>query len=184
MDAIELLRQNEQKDESLEADMKFTQKAIVEIRTLRAENRIPPKEKTDLRIKVSSNVKVKGKVEILTNPQNKIYIQTLANVQRIETFKGGFPKRKNLLMGIVSDVEMALPLEKGLINFNQERKRLERELSKIGSEIDRIEKRLKNSNFLTRAPKEVIQETKRRLGEFRNKKTMLEESLKHILSLI
>ncbi len=174
----------EWKDESLEADMKFTQEAIVEIRTLRAENRIPPKEKTDLRIKVSSNVKVKGKVEILTNPQNKIYIQTLANVQEIEIFKGGFPKRKNLLKGIVSDVEIALPLEKGLINFNQERKRLERELSKIGSDTERIEKRLQNSNFLNRAPKEVIQETKRRLGELRNKKTKLEESLKHILSLI
>ena len=60
----------------------------------------------------------------------------------------------------------------------------EKELSKIMLEIEKIESRLQNTNFLDRAPKEVIKETKGKLRDLRDKKTKLEESLKHILSLI
>jgi valyl-tRNA synthetase len=51
-------------------------------------------------------------------------------------------------------------------------------------DIEKIETRLKNTNFLNRAPKEVIKETKGKLRDLQGKKTKLEESLEHILSLI
>jgi valyl-tRNA synthetase len=175
--------QKEWKDEELERRMEIVQKAIVEIRTLRAENRIPPKKSIDLQIKLCDTAKGKDEVAILNNPQSQRYIQTLANIREIETVKQ-FQMDKTLLKGVVGDLEIAIPLEEGLIDFNQEKKRIERELTKIEKEVEKIKRRLQNTDFLSHAPLPVIEKTKGRLRELNNRKTKLEESLEHILSLV
>jgi valyl-tRNA synthetase len=123
----------------------------------------------------------KAEAEIIRH--SKEYIQTLANIRQVEILDH-FPQQKKFLKGIAGSWEIAIPIEEGVFNLNQEKQRLEKELSKIMLEIEKIESRLKNTNFLNRAPKEVIKETKRKLRDLQGKKTKLEESLKHILSLI
>ncbi|TET69537.1 MAG: valine--tRNA ligase [Candidatus Aminicenantes bacterium] len=171
------------KDEEADREMKFLQEAIVGIRTIRAENRIPPKKKVDLYVKVKDERKVGKKTEAEIIRHNKEYIQALANIRQVEILDH-FPQQKKFLKGIAGSWEIAIPIEEGVFNLNQEKQRLEKELSKIMLEIEKIESRLKNTNFLNRAPKEVIKETKGKLRDLRDKKTKLEESLKHILSLI
>jgi valyl-tRNA synthetase len=167
----------ELKDESAESDMKLLQKVIVEVRTIRAENRIPPKQKIELWVK---GIEDKGKQFI---HRNETYIQSLANIRHIEILDH-FPEQKKLLKGIAGSWEIAIPVEDGIIDLQQEQQRLEREFSKIKVETEKLEKRVKNVNFLERAPKEVTLETKRRLSELLSKKTKLEQNLKHILSLV
>ncbi len=164
------------KDEQAEAEMNLLQEAIVEVRTIRAENRIPPKEKIDLWMKVS-----KGKERDMIQ-KHEIYIQTLANVRQVD-FRDDFPKKKRFLRGISGSWEIAIPLG-GVFGLEQEKQRLEREMAKIISDIKKIESRLENTNFLEKAPKEVIQEAKTRLRRLQNRKLKLEQSLEHILSLI
>jgi valyl-tRNA synthetase len=171
------------KDEEADREMKFLQDAIVGIRTIRAENRIPPKKKVDLWVKVKDERKVGKKAEAEIIRQNKEYLQALANIRQVEILDH-FPQQKKFLKGIAGSWEIAIPIEEGVFNLNQEKQRLEKELSKIMLEIEKIESRLKNTNFLNRAPKEIIKETKGKLRDLRDKKTKLEESLKHILSLI
>jgi len=171
------------KDEEADREMKFLQEAIVGIRTIRAENRIPPKKKVDLCVKVKDERKVGKKAEAEIIRHNKEYIQALANIRQVEILDH-FPQQKKFLKGMAGSWEIAIPIEEGVFNLNQEKQRLEKELSKIMLEIEKIESRLKNTNFLNRAPKEVIKETKGKLRDLRDKKTKLEESLKHILSLI
>ncbi|HEB35983.1 MAG TPA: valine--tRNA ligase [Candidatus Aminicenantes bacterium] len=173
----------ELKDEEADREMKFLQEAIVGIRTIRAENRIPPKKKVDLYVKVKDERKVGKKTEAEIIRHNKEYIQTLANIRQVEILEH-FPQQKKFLKGIAGSWEIAIPIEEGVFNLNQEKERLEKELSKIMLEIEKIESRLKNTNFLNRAPKEVVKETKGKLRDLRDKKTKTEESLKHILSLI
>ncbi len=95
-----------------------------------------------------------------------------------------FPAEKKLLKGVAGSWEIAIPIEEGVFNLEQEKQRLDKELAKITQDMERIEKRLQNTDFLKRAPKNVIQETKGRLQELQAKKAKLEESLEHILSLI
>jgi valyl-tRNA synthetase len=173
----------ELKDEEADREMKFLQEAIVGIRTIRAENRIPPKKKVDLYVKVKDERKVGKKAEAEIIRHNKEYIQALANIRQVEILDH-FPQQKKFLKGIAGSWEIAIPIEEGVFNLNQEKQRLEKELSKIMLEIEKIESRLKNTNFLNRAPKDVIKETKGKLRDLRDKKTKLEESLEHILSLI
>jgi valyl-tRNA synthetase len=171
------------RDEQAEKEMRFLQEAIVGIRTIRAENRIPPKKKVDLYVKVKDERKVGKKAEAEIIRDTKEYIQTLANICQVEILDH-FPRQKKLLKGIAGSWEIAIPIEEGVFNLNQEKQRLEKELSKIMLDIEKIETRLKNTNFLNRAPKEVIKETKGKLRDLQGKKTKLEESLEHILSLI
>jgi valyl-tRNA synthetase len=123
------------------------------------------------------------KAEVENIRHNKEYIQALANIRQVEILDH-FPQQKKFLKGIAGSWEIAIPIEEGVFNLNQEKQRLEKELSKIMLEIEKIESRLKNTNFLNRAPKEVVKETKGNLRDLRDKKTKTEESLKHILSLI
>jgi valyl-tRNA synthetase len=165
------------KDKKAEKEMKYLQEAIIGVRTIRAENRIPPRQKIELWIKVKKD---EEKRLIL---DNQTYIQTLANIRRIETLDQ-FPDEKKLLKGVAGSWEIAIPIEEGVFNLKQEKQRLDKELAKITQDIERIEKRLQNTDFLKRAPKNVIQETKERVQELQVKKAKLEESLEHILSLI
>jgi valyl-tRNA synthetase len=171
------------RDEEAEREMRFLQEAIVGIRTIRAENRIPPKKKVDLLVKVKDERKVGKKAEAEIIRHTKEYIQTLANIRQVEILDH-FPRQKKLLKGIAGSWEIAIPIEEGVFNLNQEKQRLEKELSKIVLDIEKIESRLKNTNFLNRAPKEVIKEAKGKLRDLQGKKAKLEESLKHILSLM
>jgi valyl-tRNA synthetase len=173
----------ELKDKEVEREMRFLQEAIIGIRTIRAENRIPPKKQVDLFVKVKNERKVGKKAEAEIILHTKDYIQTLANIGQVEILDH-FPRQKKLLKGIAGSWEIAIPIEEGVFNLNQEKQRLEKELSKITLDIDKVEARLKNTNFLKRAPQEVVNETKGKLRDLRSKKTKLDESLDHILSLI
>ncbi|MBA7665981.1 Valine--tRNA ligase [subsurface metagenome] len=157
--------------------MKFLQDAIIGVRTIRAENRIPPKQNIELWVKVEKDEEKKIILE------NQTYIRTLASIRKIEILDR-FPDEKKLLKGVAGSWEIAIPIEEGVFDLQQEKQRLEKGLSKVTQDIERIEKRLQNTDFLKRAPRDVVQEKKGRLQELQAKKTKLEESLEHVLSLI
>ncbi len=165
------------KDKNAEKEMKFLQDAIIGVRTIRAENRIPPKQNIELWVKVEKD----GEKKIIL--ENQTYIRTLASIRKIEILDR-FPDEKKLLKGVAGSWEIAIPIEEGVFDLQQEKQRLEKGLSKVTQDIERIEKRLQNADFLKRAPKDVVQEKKGRLQELQAKKTKLEESLEHVLSLI
>ncbi|MBI5874778.1 MAG: valine--tRNA ligase, partial [Deltaproteobacteria bacterium] len=76
-------------------------------------------------------------------------------------------------------VEIFVPL-KGLINFDEEAKRLARDIEKTEKEIEGLNKRLSSADFIERAPKEVVEKDKARVEELIQKKIKLEEGLERI----
>jgi len=160
-------------DKPAERMMQSLQEAIVEVRTIRAENRIPPKKKVDLLMKVS------GEKDKKIIHSHQVYIQSLANIRNIE-FYDTLPQKRRLLKGIAGSWEVAIPLEEGLIDFDQERQRLEREFNKVILEIQKIDQRLHNKNFLAKAPQDVIQETQERRSVLQEKKKKIKRNLEHI----
>jgi valyl-tRNA synthetase len=163
-------------DEKAESDMRRLQGAIIGIRTIRAENRIPPKKKIDLWLKVK-NPKEKDLLR-----RHQTYIQVLSHI-RVITIWDEFPPEKKILKGMAGSWEIGIPLEEDIFDLDQEKKRVERELSKMESEIAKIETRLQDKNFLDRAPQEVVRKTEERLDHLQNKRKKLETSLDHVLSL-
>jgi valyl-tRNA synthetase len=69
-----------------------------------------------------------------------------------------------------------LPLE-GLVDVAAERARLTKELEKANAEIAKVEVKLGNPNFTSKAPPNVLQEHQQRLVEWQGKRDRLKASL-------
>ena len=164
------------KDAAAEEEMKLIQDLVIEARTIRAENRIPPKEKTGLWLRANAP-ETRAMIE-----KHRVYIQTLANLSGLEVGES-FPAQMRFLRGVVGPVEIGIPYEQTQ-DLGQERVRLEKELAKVEFEIGRAEARLGNADFRSRAPRDVVEEAEERLRKFKAKKEKIEKNLKHILSVL
>jgi valyl-tRNA synthetase len=61
-----------------------------------------------------------------------------------------------------------------------ESERLSREMIKVSAELSRVEKKLANSQFLEKAPAEVVQKNKDLLEELAAQKNKLQENLERL----
>jgi valyl-tRNA synthetase len=83
---------------------------------------------------------------------------------------------------VAGDVEIIVPL-KGLVDVEEEEKRLQKEIAKADKEIDFFAKKLTNPSFVERAPADVVAKEREKMAEFEGKKRLLEESLVKIRAL-
>ncbi|MDR1952724.1 MAG: valine--tRNA ligase [Elusimicrobiota bacterium] len=150
-------------------EMKIVQDIIVKIRTLRSQTNIAP----GLEIKAIFNILDDAKS--LGAKNNQGYIKTLAKLNAIE-FTKDIKRPKNSAMTVVSGFEIFLPLE-GLIDISKEKNRLQKEISNAKGEIERTTKKLENTSFLERAPKEEIKKIRDRSEEARLKIEKIKENL-------
>ena len=67
---------------------------------------------------------------------------------------------------VLGELELFVPLE-GVLDFQEESQRLQKEISKLEPELARSQKKLANKEFLNRAPENVVakeQDKFQRLG--------------------
>jgi valyl-tRNA synthetase len=84
---------------------------------------------------------------------------------------------------VAGDVQIIIPL-KGLVNVEEEEKRLLKELGKVEKDIDFLGRKLENQDFIGRAPAAVVAKEREKLEDFANKKQVLLESLEKIRRLM
>ena len=85
---------------------------------------------------------------------------------------------------MVRELELFVPLE-GLLDFEEESQRLQKEISRLEPELARSKKKLTNKEFLDRAPEIVVAKERdkfERLGDKLNKLQRQLERLKKISS--
>ncbi len=155
-----------------EEEMRLLQDLVIEVRTIRAENKIPPQKKIPILLKAPGE-KEKGFI-----PEIGAYILALANGSEVRA-EDRFAPETRLLKGVAGAWEVAVPLE-GAGGLELERARLEKEIKKVEAEIEKIEGRLQKKDFLERAPGPVIEEAKQSLLGCRDKKAKLQKSLANI----
>ncbi len=136
---------------------------IGEIRNIRASKNIHPSQKADL-IFVTS--KYQKEIE-----QAKEFLLKLGFGKSlvIKEDKIGIPD--DSIQMITDDIELYMPLE-GLIDKEEEEKRLQEEKVRLQQEIARCEKMLSNPGFVSKAPQSKIEEEKAKLEKY---KMMLEK---------
>ena len=64
--------------------------------------------------------------------------------------------------------------------MESERARVSKELEKVRREIDGLERKLSNASFVERAPKEVVEENRRRLADYEGQAAKLTDALKRL----
>jgi len=73
----------------------------------------------------------------------------------------------------------ALPLA-GVIDFAAERARLEKEMARVNSDLARIDAKLGNTDFVRRAPEEVVEEEREKREAARTRRAKINEALERL----
>ena len=148
-------------NEELLSGFELAEKAIMEIRRIRNEKQIAPKEKL--------NLLVKGDYSKELNP----VIQKLANLESIETTSEAPASSAGF---VIKGVEFFVPLD-GLVDEGEEKEKLEKELEYTKGFLNSVTKKLSNERFISGAPEQVVQAEKNKKADAEAKIKALEEQL-------
>ncbi len=143
-------------------------KLISAVRSTRAELNVPAKSKVKINY---SNISSKLD-EIIES--NKEFVISLARAESFE--KDNYSNDEGMVQVIFNEGLIYLSL-KGIINFTEEKKRLQKNLEKIELEIKKIQTKLNNNNFIDYAPEEVIKEQKDREEEYQLSKEKIKRTI-------
>ena len=141
---------------------------ISEIRTIRAEMNVPLSARPSLQIRGADTAHQR----IITDMQAAIL--RLARVEAIDFTSGDFPKGTALTS--ISGLDVGLPLS-GILDFDAERARLNKEIAAGETEAAKIAGKLNNENFVAKAPEAVVAENRRRLEEEQTRIAALQAAL-------
>jgi valyl-tRNA synthetase len=144
-------------DEAAEREMAMVQSVITVVRTVRNEMHVAPGQKADVVIVPADE----DSNRILFD--NMGYIVDLGAVKTL-TIDAKASKPSKSAAGI-SDNNQVFVCLSGLIDFESERLRLEKEIDRRKSFIAGIERKLVNQDFLAKAPQEVVILERRKLQD-------------------
>ena len=109
----------------------------------------------------------------------QIPLNSMARVNLVSSKKSD--QTEGMVQIILNDGLIYLSL-KDIIDFDTEIKRLSKNLEEIESEIDKINAKLSDKDFVSNAPKEVVNEQKERLDDYKISKNKVEKAIKSISS--
>jgi len=157
------------------ANMERVMDVINGIRNIRGEMEVPPSKQIAVILSCGSTESLR----IMKHNESSIIslarISDLAIGQEIE-------KPEDASIQVAGDVQIFVPL-RGLVNVEEEEKRLLKEIAKIDKEIEMFSKKLENPSFVDRAPVEVVAKEREKLAEVTGKKQVLKDSLEKIRGL-
>lgn len=154
-------------DASLEApeavrEMELLMGIIRAVRNIRAEVNVPMSKKVELLIK-PSNAEAAAILD-----RNEEFISRFCGTSALE-ISVGLSAPDKAMTAIITGAELYLPLA-GLIDIEQEIARLEKEIQNLNSEVERVEKKLNNAGFVSKAPAKVIEEEKAKMVDYAEKR--------------
>ena len=129
-----------------EADFESIMAAIRAVRSRRAEMNVPPSKKSSLTI-------VTEKTEVFE--AGRAYIGRLAYASELTISRKTPDDLSGLVAVVTNDARLYMPLAE-LVDEAKERERIEKEIIKVKAEIERIEKKLSNKQFTSKAPENIV----------------------------
>jgi valyl-tRNA synthetase len=151
-------------------EMELLQEVVTKLRAIRSEMGIPPAQP----IEVVARTRGKEAEKLLKKEET---ILRCLN-SRVAQIKMGpdLARPKASAVAVIPGGDLYVPLE-GLIDFNKERSRLEKELESLRQDADRLSKKMANQDFLAHAPAEEVAKAQDRLNENKNRIHHIEESI-------
>ncbi|OOY39301.1 valine--tRNA ligase, partial [Solemya velum gill symbiont] len=167
-------------DESLEdqqavAEVEWLKNIILAIRKIKGEMNIAPGKRVPVLLADASEQDRKYS-EI-----NRSYLDFLARVESITILEQGDEEPESAV-ALIGDMRLLIPMS-GLIDKDAECKRLEKEIGKAESEVERTGKKLQNPNFVDKAPEAVVAKEKEKLEEAQKTLASLQAQLEKIQAL-
>jgi valyl-tRNA synthetase len=154
-------------NESSEQEFELIKKLISEVRSVRAVLGVPPAPIAQVQVKSASaqTLELFSRESALIEKLGRAALSASMSLE----------KPKYAASAVVGGNEIYILLE-GLINFEKEKSRLEKEIQKIENYARQIETKLSNEGFVARAPKEVIDIERDKLSSALTNLSKLRES--------
>ena len=145
---------------------------IMAIRSLRAAMNLPAGAKLHVYVKGASS----ETMSVLERQKNLICkLARLDEVLALENHE----ITKDMVQTVSREAVILIPL-KGVVDFEAERARLQKELETLNKNIEGYNRKLNNESFVAKAPAAVVSEEKRRQAEALENKVKVEEALARI----
>lgn len=145
---------------------------ISAIRSLRSSMNLPAGAKLHAYVKDAV-------AETLTAVERqKALICKLARLEELEALENR-EVTKDMVQTVSREAAILIPL-KGVVDFEAERSRLQKELETLNKNLEGYSRKLSNESFVAKAPAAVVAEEKRRQAEALENKAKVEEALARI----
>lgn len=144
---------------------------IRSVRNIRAEMDVPAKRQIELLIRPDGDMEE-------TIRKHESAIKKLCGVDRL-TIDSGLKRPQKSMTDVVTGAEIFLPLA-GMVDVEQTIARLKAELKKLNAEVERVEKKLANPGFVSKAPAEVVGKERKKGEEYKEKREKVLARLKEM----
>ncbi|MBU7593744.1 valine--tRNA ligase [Metabacillus halosaccharovorans] len=152
-------------DHEAATEMKLLVEVIRAVRNIRSEVNTPMSKQ------IPMTIKAKDQAVLAQLKNNLAYIEKFCNTSSLNIVTEVTANEKSMT-AVVTGAEIILPIE-GLINIEEEIKRLEKEREKLDKEVERVQKKLGNEGFLKKAPEKVIEEEKAKEKDYLEKRDIV-----------
>ncbi|MBM3285370.1 MAG: class I tRNA ligase family protein [Candidatus Aminicenantes bacterium] len=156
-------------DEKTEAEFRLAMDIVRAIRDLRSRYTISSRKKVEVLIKAD------GEPADILNRLQKLVLH-LGNLSRLDV-AAGIRRPATAATQVIGEMEVFIP---GVIDPAKEREQLKSQRERLVAELAKVEARLQNENFISRAPAGVVAGEKSRLEDLRAEIALVD---KHLQSL-
>jgi valyl-tRNA synthetase len=147
-----------------------------EVRNIRSNYNIPPGERLPVILRTSTPT------HDAALQACEAFLTDLARLSRA-TWGRHVVKPEMAASALVQGIEVYVPLE-GVIDLATEHGRLSRELAKVNESLERISRKLSNTDFLSKAPAEVVSRQRAAQADLHDARGKLQEGLGRIEALL
>jgi valyl-tRNA synthetase len=158
-----------------EAEMTLLIELISAIRNIRGEMNISPS------LNLTATLQTKDTNIKATIEAHQDIIINLAKLNAF-TINESAERPKSSATAVVGGAMLFVPLE-GIIDFNKEAQRLEKEITKLTKELAAVSKKLDNDSFLNKAPQDVVEQVKAKHSHLQEKQQKVQSNLERINEL-
>ena len=166
-------------DRKLCADFETVKEIVTNVRAVRSQKNIAPREKLVLEVVSNAQPSSDSEALPLTGERGEglsLAIQKMANLSAINVVT---EKSKGSVSFLIGTDEYAVPLG-SLIDLDAERKKLEAELERIEGFRASVEKKLQNERFVQNAPAAVVDMERKKLADADQKIATIRENLANL----
>jgi valyl-tRNA synthetase len=158
----------ERTDVDTEEDMAHLMEVVRAVRNIRSELNVPPAKKVEIRLKGRP-----GDLAFLREHDG--IVKRLARAAKVVSMDPEYIPVQDAT-AVVNDIEVCLPLA-GLIDFDQEARRLRKEIDKATAEVEVVAAKLANEKFAANAPADIVEAHRKRKGDLEEKLAKLSKNL-------
>ena len=164
-------------DVDAERDMALLMAAIGAARTVRSEHDIKPGDSVKVELRTRD-----AKLRALLEEQSRFIAFLVRTEGAPLVADAGGERPKGSVLTVAGEVDVLVNL-RGVVDPLKEKERVERKLKKIEKDLEVMEKRLTNANFLKNAPPEVLTEANGQKQLLLREQVNLTESLQWVAEL-